>query len=584
MSTSAGRGVGGGGRRFTVLSRSPGLFIHTRNKKRKEAKLRRTATDSEDLQLRVDFFHKLGYSSRDIKLDVYTDTNSVLEEPVQIRSVAPGSTSSGGEERSSDKEENFLGPGQRFGPLRMTPGKAGGDPELRPVVIDGSNVAMSHGNREVFSCRGIQLAVNFFLKRGHTAIKVFVPSWRKEQSRPDAPITDKHILTELEKQQVVVFTPSRRVRGKRVVCSDNRFIVRLACESGGVIVSNDTYCDLQRETPEWKKCIEERLLMYSFVNDKFMPPDDPLGRYGPSLDNFLRTKPLPTEQKKQVCPYDKKCTYGMKCKFYHPERANQSNQSLADKRRKKAQISPVNDEIASHTASQSNADHHPQELYMEPKFDQQRSSHLAGVTENKILYRGGPGNGPNHIPSNKGSSGLPFIPNHYPASYSFEFLDSGLGSYESQYSDVSNSHRPTQSCRCYSHPRTMDSAGQFLFPAQNHSLPSQHPYSEAPHCQQNYSSEPFHGQPPVRRCCPLPGSVPDSFCCSCTGQQYFPWGQQHHLPAAFDLRMVAYGDRHVPTCDGCLEAGCRAPQPEGPEWDGIVDSTSHPHRYCYKLL
>lgn len=36
-----------------------------------------------------------------------------------------------------------------------------------------------------------------------------------------------------------------------------------------------------------------------------MPPDDPLGRHGPSLDNFLRKKPLPTEQKRQLCPYGK---------------------------------------------------------------------------------------------------------------------------------------------------------------------------------------------------------------------------------------------------------------------------------------
>lgn len=47
----------------------------------------------------------------------------------------------------------------------------------------------SHGNKEVFSCQGIQLAVDWFLERGHHDITVFVPAWRKEQSRPDAPIT-----------------------------------------------------------------------------------------------------------------------------------------------------------------------------------------------------------------------------------------------------------------------------------------------------------------------------------------------------------------------------------------------------------
>lgn len=49
--------------------------------------------------------------------------------------------------------------------------------------------ACSHGNKEVFSCQGILLAVDWFLERGHRDITVFVPTWRKEQSRPDALIT-----------------------------------------------------------------------------------------------------------------------------------------------------------------------------------------------------------------------------------------------------------------------------------------------------------------------------------------------------------------------------------------------------------
>uniref|UniRef100_A0A672UXF5 RNase NYN domain-containing protein n=1 Tax=Strigops habroptila TaxID=2489341 RepID=A0A672UXF5_STRHB len=64
---------------------------------------------------------------------------------------------------------------------------------LKPIVIDGSNVAMSHGNKEVFSCRGILLAVQWFWDRGHKDITVFVPSWRKEQPRPDVLITGVEI-------------------------------------------------------------------------------------------------------------------------------------------------------------------------------------------------------------------------------------------------------------------------------------------------------------------------------------------------------------------------------------------------------
>lgn len=85
---------------------------------------------------------------------------------------------------------------------------------------------------------------------------------------PCLPTVDQEILRRLEKDKILVFTPSRRVQGRRVVCYDDRFIVKLAYESDGIIVSNDNYRDLANEKPEWKKFIDERLLMYSFVNDK----------------------------------------------------------------------------------------------------------------------------------------------------------------------------------------------------------------------------------------------------------------------------------------------------------------------------
>ena len=81
-------------------------------------------------------------------------------------------------------------------------------------------------------------------------------------------ITDQDVLLELERENILKFTPSRRVKGKRVVCYDDRYILNLASETGGIVVSNDNYRDLLNESEEYKHVIEERLLMYTFVNDR----------------------------------------------------------------------------------------------------------------------------------------------------------------------------------------------------------------------------------------------------------------------------------------------------------------------------
>ena len=62
-----------------------------------------------------------------------------------------------------------------------------------------------------------------------------------------------------------------------------------------------------------------------------MPPDDPFGRNGPTLDMFLRRPKYGQNCNTQPCPYEKKCTYGNKCKFYHADRGNQPQKSITEK-------------------------------------------------------------------------------------------------------------------------------------------------------------------------------------------------------------------------------------------------------------
>ncbi|XP_068954063.1 protein KHNYN [Petaurus breviceps papuanus] len=165
--------------------------------------------------------------------------------------------------------------------LTNVPGATG----LRHVIIDGSNVAMIHGLQHFFSCRGIALAVQYFWDRGHREITVFVPRCRL---RKDAKVKERHFLTKLQSLSLLSVTPSRIVEGKKITSYDDRFVVRLAEETDGIIVSNDQFRDLSDESVKWAEIIRERLLPFTFVGNIFMVPDDPLGREGPTLDEFLK--------------------------------------------------------------------------------------------------------------------------------------------------------------------------------------------------------------------------------------------------------------------------------------------------------
>lgn len=101
--------------------------------------------DDSELQMKVDFFRKLGYSSGEIhgvlhKLGLQADTNTVLGELVKHGPAA-------------EREASLDGPTEpplvpRGGGTPKVPSPSSLPPEdkeasnLRPVVIDGSNVAM----------------------------------------------------------------------------------------------------------------------------------------------------------------------------------------------------------------------------------------------------------------------------------------------------------------------------------------------------------------------------------------------------------------------------------------------------------
>lgn len=114
--------------------------------------------DQSEMQMRVDFFRKLGYSAVEIhsvlqNLGIEADTNSVLGELVKH---------GGNPEREAVPEETLdptLVSRGGLGTRATASSEEGDSNNLRPIVIDGSNVAM----RFViyFFCLGVSEKNNF---------------------------------------------------------------------------------------------------------------------------------------------------------------------------------------------------------------------------------------------------------------------------------------------------------------------------------------------------------------------------------------------------------------------------------------
>ncbi|XP_019779673.2 protein NYNRIN isoform X1 [Tursiops truncatus] len=168
-------------------------------------------------------------------------------------------------------------------PFELNLSEEPGNQGLRRVVIDGSSVAMVHGLQHFFSCRGIAMAVQYFWNRGHREVTVFVPTWQLKKNRR---VRESHFLTKLHSLKMLSITPSQLENGKKITTYDYRFMVKLAEETDGIIVTNEQLHVLMNNSK--KLMVKDRLLPFTFAGNLFMVPDDPLGRDGPTLDEFLK--------------------------------------------------------------------------------------------------------------------------------------------------------------------------------------------------------------------------------------------------------------------------------------------------------
>ena len=152
---------------------------------------------------------------------------------------------------------------------------------LRPIVIDGYNVAMGHGTGNEFSATGIKIVVDFFKARGHSEIVVFVHQHRTKTGE----VANSEVLKELVAGGVIV----REVGKDRIASFDHQYVLDYAAKHGGVVVTQDDFKELVNKMLGWAEVVQKRILTPTFVHgrDEVLWPKDPLGKDSPSLQEFL---------------------------------------------------------------------------------------------------------------------------------------------------------------------------------------------------------------------------------------------------------------------------------------------------------
>ncbi|KAK2724278.1 uncharacterized protein LOC136033024 isoform X2 [Artemia franciscana] len=165
-----------------------------------------------------------------------------------------------------------------------------GATQLREVIVDGANVAYRYslrGNRRDFDTKGVLLVYQYFAKRGHKVCVVFTDTLSNR-------LSNDPVMSEIFKANAVVFTPHvNQPKFNNFVLNDDRFIVQLASEKQGVIVTSDFYRDViqyaeENKLQDWLVTMTSRLLVPTFATDTVLFDPLPYGLAGPPLQSILR--------------------------------------------------------------------------------------------------------------------------------------------------------------------------------------------------------------------------------------------------------------------------------------------------------
>ena len=158
--------------------------------------------------------------------------------------------------------------------------------KLRPIILDGMNIAITFGKRYnrlvTFDVLGIKKAYDYFTEKGHE-VTIVLPQVEKIQSNSNFEKKNMHILDDLRAfPDVIMYAKQRKLGryGPWISSHDDLLLFSIEETSwpGAIIVSNDHFKPEFDEGNDYtKNVIEKQVISYDFHWQNFMLPEDPLG-------------------------------------------------------------------------------------------------------------------------------------------------------------------------------------------------------------------------------------------------------------------------------------------------------------------
>ena len=157
-------------------------------------------------------------------------------------------------------------------------------------MIDGLNICheySKHLDGIRFSAEGLNVVYDHLKKLGYEDGKIIIIM----KQIPQRYNSERNIARKLEEKKVLHYAPSRRSGQSYIQSDDDLFILKTAKILDAIILSNDQFQKEKKSHPEYSEVIEKRVIQPRFIGGKLILPDDPLGKNGPKLEQFLRIPP-----------------------------------------------------------------------------------------------------------------------------------------------------------------------------------------------------------------------------------------------------------------------------------------------------